>query len=124
MPHAPLLPVEPLEPFTRAGRDPREQVTFAYRHLLAELAEARVPRRKQEAPYEYARRATRAIGDVGRPLSRLTRLYVMAQFSEVALQESQGAEAEAALREATDILRRHVALSDPERVTLHAAVSG
>jgi len=124
-PFTPFRAPEPLEPFSRAGRDPRAQVTFAYRHLLAELADTRVPRGMEEAPNEYARRVARTVDTVGGPLTRLTRLYLLAEFSESPLEARDGVLAEDALLEARDVLRRYRESVDiPERPLALATASG
>lgn len=68
--------------------DPRHQITAAYHRLLSALAGAGAPRRPQEAPHEYLHRALGPLGVRPDALHRLTRLYVLAQFSERPITEA------------------------------------
>jgi hypothetical protein len=85
--------------------DPRWQITSAYRRLLAALAEAGVPRRPEEAPYEHLRRALEPLGIGPEPLLRLAELYVVAHFSRRPLTDRHRREAAEALEASLADLR-------------------
>ena len=88
----------------RPGDSPREQITEAYRKLLAALAEAGVPRLPQEAPHEHLSRTLGALGVRPTAMHELTRVYVSAQFGASPLTESDRRKAEQALRSSLDQL--------------------
>lgn len=67
---------------TRDSGDVRTQITLAYRHLLAALAEIGLEREPYQAPYEYLYSVLGPLGVRAEPLHELTQLYVLAQFSE------------------------------------------
>jgi len=87
------------------GRDPREQITVAYRRLLRALALAGAPRQPQEAPHEYLLRALGPLGVRSGPMHRLAGLYVLAQFSDHPVTERHRASAVEALEAGLDDLR-------------------
>ena len=87
------------------GGDPRQQVTAAYHRLLSALAEASFPRQVQEAPHEHLFRALGPLGVHPEPLHQLTRLYVMAQFSQRYVTERHRAAAVHALQASLASLR-------------------
>ena len=93
------------------GRDPREQITIAYRRLLRALAGAGAPREPQEAPHEYLLRALGPLGVRPEPMHRLTGLYVMAQFSEHPITERHRTGAVEALEAGLLDLRARIAAS-------------
>jgi hypothetical protein len=94
-----------LDALAAPGRDPRQQITAAYRRLLLALAAAGAPRQPQEAPYEHLDRALGPLRVEPGPMHRLTELYVTAQFSEHPVTESHRAAAAEALAVSLDGLR-------------------
>lgn len=95
------------------GRDPREQITIAYRRLLRALAAAGAPRAPQEAPHEYLFRALGPLGVRPEPMHRLAGLYVMAQFSEHLITERHRAGAVESLEAGLSDLRMRNAAAVP-----------
>jgi hypothetical protein len=87
------------------GPDPRGQITQAYHRLLAALAAAGAPREPHEAPFEHLQRVLTPLGVASDALHRLTRLYVLAQFSERSLGEEHRSEARASLQASLSALR-------------------
>jgi hypothetical protein len=110
-----------LDELASPGRDPRQQITAAYRRLLAALAEAGARRLPQEAPYEHLNRALRPLRVEPAPMHRLTELYVIAQFSEHPVTEAHRAAAAEALAVSLDGLRGTI---DDRRSTIDVAFAG
>lgn len=94
-----------LDEVAYAGRDPRGQITAAYRRLLGALAEAGAPRQPQEAPYEHLRRALGPLAVDPAPMHRLAELFVIAQFSDHPVTDAHRAAAAEALESALARLR-------------------
>ena len=107
------------------GKDPRGQITVAYRRLLAALAAAGAPREPQEAPYEYLLRALGPLGVRAEPMHTLTGLYVMAEFSDHPVTEHRRARAVEALEAGLLGLRTASAANPaPESQPVPEAVRG
>lgn len=94
-----------LDEVAYAGRDPRGQITAAYRRLLVALADAGAPRQPQEAPYEHLRRALGPLSVDPAPMHRLAELFVIAQFSDHPVTDAHRAAAAEALESALAGLR-------------------
>lgn len=94
-----------LEEVYRNDGAPRDQITYAYRRLLAALAAVDAPRRPEEAPHEHLHRVLGRLGVRPGPLHRLTELYVEAQFSRRALTDRHRADAIEALEASLADLR-------------------
>ncbi len=105
------------------GGDPRSQITAAYLRLLHALSEAGAPRKSHEAPHEHLRRTLGSLGVQAQPLHELTRLYVMAQFSERRVTDRHRAKAVQALEVSLASIREYRAAVDPESVALHQAAA-
>lgn len=94
-----------LAEITRDSGDVRTQITLAYRHLLAALAEIGVGREPYQAPHEYLYRVLGPLGVRAEPLHELTQLYVLAQFSEHPLTPAHRAAAVDALESSLEQLQ-------------------
>ena len=94
--------------------DPRRAIIAAYAELLEGLAAAGVPRASYEAPEEHLQRALRQLGVPPEPLSEVTRLFLIARFSENPLGETERRQAQSALNEAERILRAAIARAAAE----------
>lgn len=84
--------------------DPREVVIGAYARMERALMIFGLPRHRSEAPLEYLARSLRRL-DVSRPaVTRLTRLFEIARFSDHDIGPEMGAEAVESLRSVRDEL--------------------
>ena len=98
--------------------DPRRAIIAAYAELLDGLAAAGAARAAHEAPEEHLQRSLRQLGIPPAPLSEVTRLFLVARFSNHPLGETDRQQALRALNDAERILRHSIA----ERQAVQAAV--
>lgn len=104
------------------GPRPRDQITAAYRRILAALAEAGAPRAPHEGPHEHLRRALLPLGVHPAPRHRLTGLYVQVHFSERPVTDAHRAAAAEALAASLAGLRS--VHGGPERAASPHPVAG
>ena len=84
--------------------DPREVVIGAYARMERALRTAGLPRHASEAPLEYLARSLRRL-EVSRPaVTRLTRLFEIARFSDHDIPSEMAVEARESLRAIRDEL--------------------
>jgi Domain of unknown function (DUF4129) len=79
--------------------DPRAAVIACYARMQALVERAGVPRRESDAPQELLERMVERYGALGPGAERLTELFEHAKFSDRPVQETDRAEAIAALTE-------------------------
>ncbi|MGI9628240.1 MAG: DUF4129 domain-containing protein [Longimicrobiales bacterium] len=102
-----------LDDISSGGQQPRQQITAAYRRLLAALTDAGAPRLPHEAPHEHLYRTLGPLGVHAEPMHRLTELYVVAQFSTREMTEEHRGLAAAALERCLETLREENAAPAP-----------
>ena len=83
----------------QASDDPREVVIGAYARMERALTEAGLPRRASEAPLEYLTKSLRRLRVTRPAVTRLTRLFEVARFSDHEIDDEMGREAVDSLRE-------------------------
>jgi hypothetical protein len=93
----------------RAETDPRRAVIKAYARMEQILGGHGVPRRPEEAPYEYLARTLESVSASAASAARLTDLYERARFSHHEIDPGMREDAIAALTAVRDELREAAA---------------